>query len=628
MREDWSLTWYPGSILPYSSLWFTVMRIAYLNHLGVWELNDLLYEKTLHLPIDTHQVVHVDGIGSITDKNRLAYFLGESESAFNWSQLGGSPQWVYPLIYPHHRICTECIKIGYHSSIYSIKLLEVCPIHGCKFITSCECGKAFPNSLVQRDLINPCHCRCGRFEFLSKESSRFPAVNADFTRPLEPIASWLDCIKTIVRSPTSAPSMGRNEIPNWAALIPKWCNHFGIIYPSCFTHFDAPIKNSTTKASGIKPSTTDPIETEKRFRAAYSSNSLEPHPDVHNVIYSSFSRHLRHHVAIDSHLWIKKFQESGKPLEISRWITESKAAFFGFAYMLWLREINASMNKSSQTTKYPRPHASRTSASSGSSSYSTTHVPKLGQKVIGETQQVNWIRTHQYFAYLQNIWLVALRRAVDAIEPGEASWGYLKNSIFVPELIAHRDSNGLLDLLEIQIEKNDCLIEPPRPGRKGQRIAAEQQRLARLLNCFQDETLENYLTRDDEVWREVSPMAPDGKLFRQWNLINSGIFRHPFWLFSSGEFFVARSRILPLQFCKVTTSSAVVKLRKGSISYIGKNKIRLPDYEQKFIPSKKSTRFGMSRRRLMDSYLGKSDISNFWKLGDLEQFHKERKQIR
>lgn len=628
MREDWSLTWYPGSILPYTSLWLTVMRIVYLNRLKAWEINDLLYEDAWSAPINANQTVYINGIGSIVDTDRLAFFLGEPESAFNWSQLGRAPQWIHPLIHSHHRICIECMKVGYHSSIYSLKLLKACPIHGCDFINSCSCGEYFPDLLTQRDFKNPCQCRCGKFNILSKENSRFPAVNSDFTRPLMPIAHWLDSIKLLIRSPTNDSSMAGDRIPEWASLMPQWCGHFGIEYPDCFNHPYAPIKNYAIKASGIKARTKDPIERERRFRIAFGSSNLNTYSYTHDAAYSSYSRHIRHHIAIDSHIWIEKFRKSGNPSEISKWMTESKSAFFSFAYMLWLRETNAMMMKPSQALEDPRPHAPRVSTSKHRFEHPTKDESQPGQEIYGETQQIGWIRSHQSLAHLQNIWLVVLKRAADTVAPGEANWGYLKNSIFTPELIARRNSNGLLDLLEIQVEKNNSQIEPPRPDRKRQRIAIEQQRLARLINDFQEETLEVYLTRDEDVWREVSPMTPDWKLFRQWKLMDSGIFRHPFWLFSSGELFVARSRILPLQFCKATTASAVSELRKGSISHIGKNKIRLPDYDQKFARSNKLIQFGMSRRRLIESYQGKPDIANFWKLGDLEQFHKEQRHNR
>jgi hypothetical protein len=520
------------------------------------------------------------------------------------------------------------MKVGYHSSIYSLKLLKFCPIHGCEFINSCSCGEYFQDSLTQRDLKNPCQCRCGKFDIISKENCRFPAVNSDFTLPLKPIAHWLDSIKNLIRSPTNEPSMAGNRLPEWASSIPQWCGHFGIDYPECFTHPHASIKNYTIKASGIRSSTKDPIERDMRLSAAFSRINLEAYSYSHDAAYSSYSRHIRHHIAIGSHIWIEKFQKSGNPSEISKWMAESKAAFFSFAYMLWLRETNAILMKPSKALEDPRPHAPRVSTLKSRFEHPTKDESQPGQKIFGETQQIGWIRSHQSLAHLQNIWLVALKRAADTVAPGEANWGYLKKSILAPELIARRNSNGLLDLLEIQVEINDCQIEPPRPGRKRQRIAIEQHRLARLINDFHEETLEFYLTRDEDVWREVSPMAPDGKLFRQWKLMDSGIFRHPFWLFSSGDFFVARSRILPLQFCKSTTSGAVAELRKGSISYIGKNKIRLPDYERKFVASKKAAQFGMSRRRLVDSYQGKADIADFWKLGDLEQFHKERRRTR
>ncbi len=51
---------------------------------------------------------------------------------------------ITALLATRHRICPECLLDGYMRSIQDIEWVDVCPYHGCRYITECpDCGNSF-----------------------------------------------------------------------------------------------------------------------------------------------------------------------------------------------------------------------------------------------------------------------------------------------------------------------------------------------------------------------------------------------------------------------------------------------------------------------------------------------------
>ncbi|SPS02546.1 hypothetical protein CBM2634_U150008 [Cupriavidus taiwanensis] len=117
---DTRLTWHVGSVLPYASLWHTVLRACALNALHPHELPC----RGAH-PAATVELL--ERAGSV-DIAAFARWLGEPPEAFRWSTLGVLPSWLSAaLAVPWPRLCFACLAAGYHTALFSIALLDACP---------------------------------------------------------------------------------------------------------------------------------------------------------------------------------------------------------------------------------------------------------------------------------------------------------------------------------------------------------------------------------------------------------------------------------------------------------------------------------------------------------------------
>ncbi len=106
------------------------------------------------------------GAGSV-DVTAFARLLGEPPEVFRWSTLGALPSWLSAaLVVPQPRLCFACLAAGYHTALFSIALLDVCPIHGMPLVERCHCGATFHATLHSlADYAAAGSCRCGRLHF-------------------------------------------------------------------------------------------------------------------------------------------------------------------------------------------------------------------------------------------------------------------------------------------------------------------------------------------------------------------------------------------------------------------------------------------------------------------------------
>ena len=109
MNATARLTWYPGTVLPYASLWHTLRRVAALNRLHLIDLQRLtpvIWAKRSPAP----ELLHNEG-GAI-DTQALERLLGETPQALAWSHMGHAAPWMRPLFTPGMRICPACSGRG------------------------------------------------------------------------------------------------------------------------------------------------------------------------------------------------------------------------------------------------------------------------------------------------------------------------------------------------------------------------------------------------------------------------------------------------------------------------------------------------------------------------------------
>ncbi len=124
------LTWHAGSILPFTSLWHIVHRLAALNALRCQELPfaadvGCIAPRTRHYNLLFNEPRFSGGHSpaEALSVNTLAALLGESREVFTWSHLGWIPRSSRCLLHPFVRLCPTCLAAGYHSALFSFRLL-------------------------------------------------------------------------------------------------------------------------------------------------------------------------------------------------------------------------------------------------------------------------------------------------------------------------------------------------------------------------------------------------------------------------------------------------------------------------------------------------------------------------
>lgn len=200
------LTWHPGSLRPYASLWHTLQRAAALNRLRIGDLPDF---QGCQSGDTDHTVSPVNVLlnerseeGQIRvalSTDVLATWLGEPASLFAWSHLGALPHWARQLVFPGFRLCRQCLTAGYHSALTSICLLQACPIHGTELVDKCTCGRPFVNRLSGASLFHAGHCACGKLALFTRDTCRQPTLTANQTTAFEPLVTWLEALTRISR---------------------------------------------------------------------------------------------------------------------------------------------------------------------------------------------------------------------------------------------------------------------------------------------------------------------------------------------------------------------------------------------------------------------------------------------
>jgi hypothetical protein len=153
MADGTRLTWHAGSVLPYASLWHTVQRVCALNCLRSRELPNAagraLGSRFL-----------LDNRGNSVDVALLAKWIGETPEVFRWSHLGALPGWVRAvLVTPNPRVCLSCLAVGYHAALFSVRLLDVCPIHGCVGAAHRYSGQARHRRIGYWEVHSRCTCQ-------------------------------------------------------------------------------------------------------------------------------------------------------------------------------------------------------------------------------------------------------------------------------------------------------------------------------------------------------------------------------------------------------------------------------------------------------------------------------------
>ncbi|SCU77898.1 conserved hypothetical protein [Cupriavidus necator] len=328
---DKRLTWHVGSVLPYASLWHTVLRACALN---VLHPHDLPCPGT-RPPTTVALLERASGV----DVAAFASALGETPAVFRWSTLGALPSWLSAaLVVPQPRLCFACLAAGYHAALYSVALLEACPIHGTPLVDRCYCGAPFSATLRSlADYAAAGCCRCGRLHFFTHETCRRPTLAPDTARALDPVAAWLEALSGLVRSARLDDALCRHapDVPAWVITAAQ---ALGVAYPACLR----PI-SSVPASIGTVWYRPGPQQTPSRdhpppppgTRVHRTPAYWQPIPAT--TVYRALARHVRRHLAPDGARWVARFIDACDPFAISAWVSGHSRARQAFIDMLWAR---------------------------------------------------------------------------------------------------------------------------------------------------------------------------------------------------------------------------------------------------------------------------------------------------
>ncbi len=547
MNATARLTWYPGTILPYASLWHTLRRVAALNRLHLIDLQRLtpvIWAKRSPAP----ELLHNEG-GAI-DTQALERLLGETPQALAWSHMGHAAPWMRSLFTPGMRVCPACLAAGYHSALLSLRLLEACPIHGVPLRHRCHCGRGFNARFTAHDCLCAGCCPCGALAFFTPQTCRRPTLQACATAALEPVVRWLQQCAAVLtlRQPDASDQQGDDA--TWGRCAAQWCSALGIDYPPCFLQPPGPAAYMAVVWH--------------RPRAAMGSarTASPPQPRTSaqtiNLVYRAMARHLRRHVVGRSERWVARFRQSGNLLDIARLLAGQPRAVLSLAELLWARQVEENVEQRRwpyRTVAGPDPirlrrerlvldHASQAAAA----------CARLDD---GERQ---WLEYHAAALMLSTLWGQALSRAVMAARTGVADWSL--NCCSLSQLCAGAvtiDADARLRFVGITASGTAMRL-PPRLDKAQRRRAATEEPLKRLLHACQGPCM-TWTARDG--WFVAPSRVPCHGAFRRHRLLGIAAVRPHFWLFTAGGDIVARHCTVAMQALGDTPGQAIEALRAG-----------------------------------------------------------------
>ena len=137
------LTWYPGTVLPYASLWHTLARATWLNDLRAGDISSRVEGQR---PEESEQPIEYWSDRGERDARAVASALGEPQSALSqFAVIEQFPAMVRAVYMVQGlRWCPACVAGGFHTLLGSIQLVTRCPIHAVPLIDACpQCADGF-----------------------------------------------------------------------------------------------------------------------------------------------------------------------------------------------------------------------------------------------------------------------------------------------------------------------------------------------------------------------------------------------------------------------------------------------------------------------------------------------------
>jgi hypothetical protein len=409
------LTWHPGTILPYASLWHTLMRATWLNDLRAGDIRDMVERER------RRQGESLFNYRGEPDVRAVASALGEPRRALStFAVIDGFPLCVRTIFMANDaRWCPTCVASGFHTLLGSIRLLTRCPIHRIRFLEACPgCGDAFTMQLGGL-AVRPRVCRCGSMRWLTPQSARQPSLSDEDAAAWGPVARWVREVRNVVYS--ASPS-SRLPPQTHLALARRWCSDLGIHYPDCFddlaamsTDADEPKRWSKYMAVSGDLLRGQPADRHEMGRSSP--------PPAQVAVYRAMGRHLRRHGLSHPDQWIKALMSTHDRATCAITMAARPQARIAFTEMLWSRLLEPR----AVIHRWPnRPMGINTTPGTSPASGTPIELHEgLGRIAPGPVMSAEaqcWVVCHAMAIEALQAWACAWQRTQTAITNEWAEW--------------------------------------------------------------------------------------------------------------------------------------------------------------------------------------------------------------
>ncbi|TDG01885.1 hypothetical protein E1N52_42665 [Paraburkholderia guartelaensis] len=557
------LAWHRGSVLPYASLWHTVLRACALNALYPADLPTTGARPAQSLDLFDIQAGKIDVAA-------LARALGEPPEVFRWSTLDALPDPLrVALAVPQPRVCLACLAAGYHSALFSVALLDACPIHHTALVGRCHCGAPFDAALRSlADFRIAGSCPCGQLHFFTHETCRRSTMTPDMTHALTAVVAWLHSLSQLIR-PSRLDLALSQQAPGSLEWLITTAQSLGIAYPACLRHTISASARIETVAYGSpsrlaphrdRPSPTDAQESE-RTPLSQTVSAFDA--------YRAIARHVRRHVAPDGDLWISRFMDSCDPIEIGELICHSRNAQTAFITMLWARSVEPGVERRRWPHRLPASGFNNTLAEI------VADDCRLCGADNADTRTRHWLTCHAARVSLGALWRDAQARASGAARFRLATW------YSVSPGTSWRDSAWLALAtphgVRFVAETSTNLPTAPYTSKTRRKAAHSTHELARR-NAMWATCHGSCLSWSEaNSWHVIDAISPVDFDVRHRRLLGWRNGRPWCWLYRTADgHFVARWDHAPLQVLAATPGAALAALRRCALEYQRICKVVLP----------------------------------------------------
>ena len=383
------LSWIPGTVQPFSSLWVVAQRFAILNHPSKLQFDRIFARlkkrqayagAVWELPPLQVQESQVLGI---------ARLLGEAPDIFVRPRLSQFPPSAQQLFNPELWWCRDCLIGGFHSVLFSLKGLQKCPHHKTQLVVSCLCERRVGHESLAVHLVRPGHCTCGMY-FLGDRRARRPEVLPNRDACLKELDDWLTGAGRRIwyQLPdklTAYPMSFKRHQEHWEQA------RLASPPPACWA---VPPDASVDQERAWSPDLhlTPGALRRSELRQAQDRASTGDFSCTPN--FKSIRRYIAHHVLVRGRRWITALAMSSDSDKISSLVQCTEQTRGAWTMLLWWQGCVGSLSlrdwfRSSRPGVYDEEQFERDVLARG--------VRDLAWLSMAE---LNWIRSHLYAASL------------------------------------------------------------------------------------------------------------------------------------------------------------------------------------------------------------------------------------